>query len=73
MSQEILNKCVIKNTFVGPATSEGVATEKRKVMLNLIRLMEEQANGEVGLIITSLRVWGQKRSGKSMAAWSVFR
>jgi len=52
-SEIIFKNCKIKNRFVRSATWEGMATEKGEVTSNLIRVMEELAKGEVGLIITS--------------------
>ncbi len=48
-----LGKTKIKNRFVRSATWEGMATEKGEVTPALIKLMEELAKGEVGLIISS--------------------
>ncbi|WP_461833200.1 NADH:flavin oxidoreductase [Desulfothermus sp.] len=52
-SEITFKTCKIKNRFVRSATWEGMATEKGEVTSNLIRVMEELAKGEVGLIITS--------------------
>ncbi len=47
-----LKDIYLKNRFVRSATWEGMATETGEVTPKLIKLMEDLARGEVGLIIT---------------------
>lgn len=51
-SEITIGNCKVKNRFVRSATWEGLASEKGEVTEPLIKVMEELAKGEVGLIIS---------------------